>query len=54
MLNDVKLYILNAGSLALSFTDWLEPVLKIMLLTITIGYTVHKWWYLNKRDDKDK
>ena len=54
MFGDIKLYILNAGSLALSFTDWLEPVLKIMLLTITIGYTVHKWWHLNKGDDKDK
>ena len=53
MLNDIKLYILNAGSLALSFTDWLEPVLKITLLAITIGYTVHKWWNLNKGDDKD-
>ena len=54
MFNDIKLYILNAGSLALSFTDWLEPVLKIMLLSITIGYTIHKWWHLNKSNEKNK
>ena len=53
MISDVKLYMLNAGSLALSFTDWLEPVLKMTLLAITIGYTVHKWWRLNKGNDKD-
>jgi len=54
VINDIKLYLLNAGSLALSFTDWLEPVLKITLLTVTIGYTAHKWWRLNKSNEKDK
>ena len=50
MFNDIKLYLLNAGSLALSFTDWLEPILKIALLSITIGYTMHKWWNINKKE----
>jgi len=28
--------------------DWLEPVLKITLLIVTIGYTLHKWYKLKK------
>tara|TARA_R100001591_G_scaffold20872_1_gene29686 strand:- start:2021 stop:2161 length:141 start_codon:yes stop_codon:yes gene_type:complete len=43
-MEDLKLYMLNASSLALSFTDWIEPILKVLLLSITIGYTIHKWW----------
>jgi hypothetical protein len=28
--------------------DWLEPILKITLLVVTIGYTLHKWYKLKK------
>ena len=44
MTEDIKLYVLNAGSFTISMMDWLEPTLKIILLLITIGYTAHKWW----------
>ena len=44
MADDIKLYILNAGSFTVSMMDWLEPILKITLLAVTIGYTAHKWW----------
>ncbi len=49
MLNDLKLYILNALSFGISMMDWLEPVLKILLLVVTIGYTIHKWLILKKK-----
>ncbi len=47
-LDDLKLYILNALSFGVSMMDWLEPVLKILLLVVTIGYTIHKWWVMKK------
>jgi len=47
-MEDVKLYLLNAGAFGVTMMDWLEPALKIMLLIVTIGYTAHKWWKLKK------
>ena len=46
--NIIKLYLLNAVSFGITMMDWLEPVLKVLLLLVTIGYTAHKWWKLNK------
>jgi hypothetical protein len=48
MLGDIKLYILNALSFGVTMMDWLEPMLKILLLIVTIGYTVHRWLKLKK------
>ena len=47
-MQDTKLYLLNAGAFTVSMMDWLEPVLKITLLIVTIGYTLHKWYKLKK------
>jgi len=47
-LDDLKLYCLNITSFTIASFDWLEPVLKITLLAVTIGYTAHKWWMLKK------
>jgi len=51
MINDIKLYVLNAFSFGVTMMDWLEPMLKIILLTLTIGYTVHKWWIMKNKKD---
>tara|TARA_R100000781_G_C4072830_1_gene125060 strand:- start:1102 stop:1272 length:171 start_codon:yes stop_codon:yes gene_type:complete len=51
-LSDLKLYCLNITSFTLSLTDWIEPVLKVLLLAVTIGYTVHRWWKLHKEKDE--
>ena len=53
-MEDVKMYLLNAGAFTVSMMDWLEPVLKITLLLITIGYTAHRWWNLKKNRKNDK
>ena len=45
-MDDLKLYCLNITSFTIASLDWLEPILKVMLLAVTIGYTVHKWWKL--------
>ena len=47
-MEDIKLYLLNAGAFGITMMDWLEHALKIMLLIVTIGYTAHKWWKLKK------
>ena len=52
MAEDIKLYLLNAGSFTVTMMDWLEPVLKITLLLVTIGYTAHKWWRLRNEGSK--
>ena len=46
---DIKLYSLSAGTMAISMTQ-IDTYLKILLLLVTIGYTVHKWIHLKKKD----
>ena len=46
---DLKLYLLNASSFTLASLNWVEPMLEILLLTLTIGYTVHKWLLLHNK-----
>jgi len=48
-LNDLKLYCLNITSFAIASLDWMEPVLEIVLLLMTIGYTTHKWYKLKNK-----
>lgn len=51
-LDDLKLYCFNITSFTIASFDWLEPMLKITLLCVTIGYTIHKWYNMkNKKDD---
>ncbi len=45
---DVKLLLINAFALAISMTG-IEVWLKIILLLVTIGYTVSKWVKLKKK-----
>lgn len=52
-LQDLKIYALNGMSLMMSFSN-IETTLKILLLIISIGYTVSKWYKLHKRDDGTK
>ena len=48
MAEDIKLYLLNAGSFTVTMMDWL----KITLLLVTIGYTAHKWLKLRNEGNK--
>ena len=50
-MQDLKLYLLNASSFTLASMNWIEPALEVVLLMLTIGYTVHKWMLLHKKDD---
>jgi hypothetical protein len=47
-IGDIKLYTLNAGVFAVSMSS-IDVALKLTLLAVSIGYTVQKWYYLNKK-----
>ena len=52
---DLKLYAMNGTAFLVSYLDYLEPMLKILLLAATLGYTLHKWYKLyKKKNEADK
>ncbi len=51
-LSDMKLYAMNAGALGLTTFTQIEDGLKLVLLLITIGYTISKWINI-KKEKKD-
>ena len=48
-LNSFKLYAINLSAITVSTMDVLEDTLKILLLLVTIGYTLTKWWQLKNK-----
>ena len=48
MIQDYKTLFINMGSLGLSLTN-IDIILKLTLLIITIGYTLQKWYLMNKK-----
>ena len=53
-INEIKLYLINGSTLGVTTFTGIEDWLKILLLLITIGYTLTKWVSLNKKNDKDE
>jgi len=47
---DLKVLLLNASTMAISFST-LEAALKIALLIASIGYTIQRWYLINKKND---
>ena len=43
----LKVYIINVVTMAVTMTD-IEVYLKIILLLVTIGYTLSKWVKIDK------
>jgi len=50
-LEDIKIWCINSGVLAISFTD-VEMLLKILLLSSTIIYTIQKIVINNNEGNK--
>ena len=50
-LSDMKLYAMNVGALGVTTFTQIEDGLKILLLLITIGYTISKWVNIKKEED---
>jgi hypothetical protein len=48
-INEIKLYIINGSTLGVTTFTGIEDWLKIILLLITIGYTISKWATLKNK-----
>jgi len=48
MKTDYQLLFINASTFTISLTN-IDVILKIILLSVTIGYTIQKWYLLNKK-----
>jgi|TARA_R110000751_G_scaffold185962_1_gene292406 hypothetical protein len=48
MKTDYNTILINAGSFGISLTN-IDVILKILLVSVTIGYTLQKWYLLNKK-----
>ena len=48
MTEQLKLYVINASTLGVTTFTTLEMGLKILLLVVTIGYTIAKWYKIHK------
>jgi hypothetical protein len=51
-IDDIKLYALNTTTLGATTFMSFEEGLKIILLLVTIGYTISKWIGIKKKDEK--
>jgi hypothetical protein len=47
-LNELRLYIINGSTLGITTFTQIEDGLKIVLLLVTIGYTLAKWKDIKK------
>ena len=47
--NEVKLWMINVAVITVTFTQ-IENILKLILLIISIGYTIDRW--IDKRKNK--
>jgi hypothetical protein len=48
---DIKLYTLSVSTMAISMTQ-VSDYLKLLLLILSIGYTMHKWIHFKKNKEK--
>ena len=51
-MSDIKLFIINGATLVMSFSE-LDTILKIILLAASVGYTIQRWYLLDK-DRREK
>tara|TARA_R110000782_G_scaffold4360_1_gene15482 strand:- start:604 stop:753 length:150 start_codon:yes stop_codon:yes gene_type:complete len=42
-MSDLKLYIMNGSTIGVTTFTQIEDWLKVILLVVTIGYTISKW-----------
>lgn len=49
---DFKVYALNSFAFAFTMSNY-EVAAKLLLVLVTIGYTIHKWYLLTKTKKDD-
>jgi hypothetical protein len=50
-MSDLKLYLINGSTLGLTTLAPIQDWLKIILLIVTIGFTVSKWIKIKKENE---
>ena len=50
---DLKIWGLNSFAIAMNFMN-IESSLSMLLSIIAIGYTLHKWYLMYKRNKRNK
>jgi hypothetical protein len=50
MTQDLKVYALSIGTFGISMSN-IDIFLKVMLMVVTIGYTIQKWYLMNKNEE---
>lgn len=50
-IQNLKLYLINGSTLGVTTLTDIEMGLKVLLLVVTIGYTITKWVQLKKEKD---
>ena len=53
-LQELKLYAINGSTLGITTFTQIEDGLKVLLLLVTIGYTIAKWKNVKKDNAKNK
>jgi len=51
-LPDIRLYVMNGSALGVTTFTQIEDWLKIILLIVTIGYTIAKWSKVKDEENK--
>ena len=51
-LPDIRLYVMNGSTLGVTTFTQIEDWLKIILLIVTIGYTIAKWSKVKDEENK--
>lgn len=49
--NELKMWVINILVLSVSFTN-IEVILKIASLCVLIGYNLHKWYLMIKKNNE--
>lgn len=52
MTENLRIYMINGSALGLTTFVQIEDWLKIVLLVVTIGYTITKWARIKKEEDE--
>jgi len=48
----LKVYLMNLSTMTITTIDQIEVALKLLLLVVSIGYTVAKWHELRRKKDE--
>ena len=54
MTENLKMYMINGSVLGLATFSQIEDWLKLILLLVTIGYTISKWTRIKEEDECQK